>query len=179
MIFSAIAGALGASAGAIGTAASALGTAATVAGGVAQYSGQQRAIAQQKKAEQIRMNQMEYQARNQTREIIRQQQLQRAQSLATATAQGASGEGGSALAGAEGTLSGQTGRAIGEVQDNLAFGRGIFRANAKASAAYQDAALGQTISSAGSGLTSLGNQLVNNQRTIARVGGATPDRRYA
>lgn len=176
-IFSSIAAGLGAAAGAVGTAASAIGTVASVAGGLVQYSGQQRAIKQQKKAETIRQNQMQYQALTQTREAVRQQQLARAQSLANTTAQGASAEGSSALAGAEGTISGQVGRNIQEIGTNLAFGQGIFRANAKASAAYQDAAAGQTISGFGSGLTSLGNQLVNNQRTIARVGGATADRR--
>lgn len=169
-IASALAGLAG-SAGAIGTAATVVGTAASVAGGFQQAAGQRKAQNAQKYAENIKQKQMELEAQRRQRQIIREQQIARANSLATTTAQGAASEGSSALGGAEGTIFGQGGRAIQETNSNATFGGMIFDANRRATAGYAMAARGGTLASAGSGLSSLGQGFIKNMEVINRVGG--------
>lgn len=157
--------------GAVGTALSAAGTIAGVAGQFQQAAGQRKAQNAQKRAEALREAQMRLESDRKRRETIRQQQIARANALATTTAQGAAGEGGSALAGAEGTISGEAGRNIQAITSNEYIGAGIFQANRDAAAGSAMAARGGTISSLGSGVASLGSQIVNKQKETARVGG--------
>lgn len=173
-LFTSIASAIGmsaATASTIGAAASLAGTAASVAGGVIQQQGQRKAIEAQKRQEAVRENQMMEESRRTTREAIRRAQIQRATSLATTTAQGASAEGSTAMAGVDATISGQMGRTIGDNQVNLGFGKEIFRENRNVLKAQQQAAMGGTIATAGSGLQSLGNSFTNNAERIGRIGG--------
>ena len=176
--FSAIAtaaSALASSAGTIGAGLSAIGTVAGVAGQFQQAAGNRKAQNAQKRAEALRMKQAELDADRKRRETIRQQQIARANALATTTAQGASAEGGSALGGAEGTIGGQAGRNIQEINSNLEFGRGIYKANQDSAAGYAMAARGGTLSSAGQGIASLGGQLVKNMKDIYKIGGFGAD----
>lgn len=166
-VFSAIAGAIGT----LGTVASVAGTAASVAGGFVQAAGQRKAQNAQKRAEVLRMKEMELDSVRKTRETIRQQQIARANAVATTTAQGAGGEGSSALAGAEGTIGGQAGRNIQEINSGVEMGRSMFRTNMDTAAGNALAARGGTIASAGAGFASLGNQIVKNQKEIVRIGG--------
>lgn len=173
-VFSAIATAVSAAAGSIGTIGagiSALGTVAGIAGQFQQAAGARKAQNAQKRQEVLRMKQMELDADRKRRETIRQQQIARAEALAATTAQGASAEGSSALAGATGTIAGQAGRNIQEVNSNLEMGRFMFQAKGDEARGNAMAARGGTVSNIGTGMQSLGNQLVKNQETIRRIGG--------
>lgn len=170
-VFTAIAGAIGSAAATIGAVTSAVGTAAGVVGSIQQASGQRKAQAAQRRAEGLRQKQMELESTRRQRETIRQQQIARANALATTTAQGAAAEGSSALGGAEGGIFGQAGRDIQATRSNEAIGAGIFDANAQASVGLAQAARGGTLANIGSGLTSLGNSFSNSVERINRIGG--------
>lgn len=171
-IFSSIIGAIGAStAAAIGTAATVAGTAAGVYGQVRQAQGQRRAQQAQRAAEVVRQNQMENDTRRRQLEMIRQQQIARATALTNTTASGASGEGGSAMGGAEGSISGQFGRGVQAESYQAGIGRSLFGWNEQVRRGNQTAADGGTIASMGQGLVSLGGAFVNNAERIGRIGG--------
>jgi hypothetical protein len=173
-VFSTIIGALGVSASTastVGAVASAVGTGVSVAGSFQQAAGTRKAQRAQERAEVYRQKQMEQDAIRQRMELIRQAQIQRAQSLATGVAQGAASEGSSAMPGAEGSISGQAGRGIQAVNSNVAFGNLIFDENRRAAQGNRMAAQGGTLAAAGQGLTSLGNSFVTNAERIGRIGG--------
>jgi hypothetical protein len=175
-VFSSIAAGIAAASstiGTIGTAVSIAGTAAGVAGQLQQAAGQRKAQNASKRAEALREAQMRLDSDRKRRETIRQAQIARANALATTTAQGANGEGSSALAGAIGSLSGEAGRNISAINSNETLGADMFQANRDSAEGSAMAAAGGTISSLGSGFASLGNQLVTKQKETARIGGRT------
>jgi hypothetical protein len=135
---------------AVALAASAVGTVVGVVGATQQASAQ-------KKAEELRKQQMNLDATRQRRDILRQSIIARSQALSTATAQGAAS--GSGLAGAYGQVEGQFARGTQAVNQNQEIGGKIFDANASA-----DAAGG--LASAGAGLASLGGATLQNMPTI-------------
>lgn len=162
----------------VSTVIAATGLAISAAGAATQYVGQQKqakaqkqAIAAQQEAENTRRRQMELDANRKKREAIRQEMIQRSQAVATATNQGAASEGSSALAGVEGMLAAQTGGTVKAINQNVELGTDIFNSNAQVSAAQGRAASGASQASTGSGISSLGGALVNNSKTIAKIGG--------
>lgn len=88
-------------------------------------------IAQERAIQESQRQAMELGARRQSLEIIRNQQRGRALALTTNVAQGGSGavNGSSALGGAYGQISGQSGVNMLGVQQNLQVGRDIYSAN--------------------------------------------------
>jgi hypothetical protein len=157
--------------GAIGAATAAVGTAAGVVGSIQQASGQRKAQAAQRKQEALREKQMENDSRRKQLELVRQQQIARATSLASTTASGASAEGSSAMGGVEGTISGQYNRGIQADESNLGIGRLMFAEGRNVARGQAQAARGGTLQSAGQGLTSLGNAFVNNAERYGRIFG--------
>ena len=134
-----------------------LGAVSTVGGVIA--AGNQAAAT--KRAEAARERAMNLDSMRRKREIIRQQELQRAQALSVATAQGQ--DTGSALGGAYGSISGVAGRNQQGVIQNQEIGADIFAANRAAADA-------NTMSATFSGLGSLGSGLIKNAGVIDRVG---------
>lgn len=163
---------------AISTLIAAVGVAASVAGTAVQYMGaqkqakaQKQLVAAQQQAENSRQQQMNLDATRKKREIIRQAQVARAQAVSTANAQGAGDS--SALMGAEGAISGQSGVNYLGVSQNQQIGNDIFAANASAGRARSAEADAGSMMALGGGISSLGGALVKNSGTIARVGGYT------
>lgn len=161
----------GASAGAAGAAAGGAtslsgiaglaGTAATIAGTGLQVAGQMKAQEAAEKAETLRNAQMNLEATRQRRQIIRQSLIARGQAVNSATAQGAAE--GSGLAGGVSQIASQTGSNLAGVNASQGLGQAMFGANQQLSQA-------QTMSSFGSGLSSLGGALFQNQQQIGRLG---------
>lgn len=154
---------------AVGVAASIAGTAVSYRASQQQVKAQKQLVAAQQSAENSRQQQMNLDATRKKREIIRQAQVARAAAVSTANAQGAGDT--SALAGAEGAISGQSGVNYLGVAQNQQIGNDIFSANASAGAARMKEADAGGLSGLGSGLGSLGGALVKNSGTIARIGG--------
>ncbi len=152
-------GAVAGGAGGIGTALGALGT------GV-QVVGQFKAQAAAKRAEALREQQMKLDA---TRQIIREGIVARANAVSNATNQGA--QGGSGLQGGIAQITSRANQGLVGVAQNEAIGSAMFDANA-------DIASGQTLSSIGSGIGSLGSALVDNQQTIGKLGTYYSQRPY-
>ena len=125
----------------IGAVASAVGT------GVSAY-GQMQAADAQRNQERIRRRQMELEAANKRRQIMREAALQRAQSTAAGYAQGAGGS--SALAGAVGGISQQAGSGVLAVNQGQQLGQQMFAANMAESRANMVGNIGGGISSLGS-----------------------------
>lgn len=99
-----------------------------------------------KRAEAARKKQQDLIAQRQRRSAIRQSILARSQAEFNAANQGA--QFGSALPGAFGQISGETGRQLGSINQNQTLGNEIFEANQ----AYFDAS---KVTSAGAGLSRL------------------------
>lgn len=129
-----------------------------------QYAGQRRAQAGAERAERLRQAQTELESQRQRRNIARQATVARATALSNSSAQGA--EGGTGLQGGYGQIQGQAGNAMVAVNQNQDMTRNMFAFNRQISR-------GQTQTSMGSGLSSLGGALVNNSETIGRVGSYT------
>ena len=104
---------------------------------------------------------MNLEATRQRRQVIRQSLVARGQAINSATAQGAAE--GSGLAGGLAQVSGQANTNIGNINASQDLGSQMFSANRQASR-------GATMSSVGSGLSSLGGALFNNQQQIGRLG---------
>jgi len=130
-------------------AAAAITLGASLVGGFMQYKGQEKMIQAQKKAERLRERQMNLQAMRERREVVRQSILARSTALATTTAQGAAGQGGSALGGAYGQIGGEAGRQRVAINQNQEIGQGIFRANRQYFSGTQQMGLGQAVAGAG------------------------------
>ena len=156
--------------GAVGIATSAAGMGLQYKGAQQQQKAQKVSQAAQMQAEDLKRRQMELDAMRRKREAIRQGQLAQSQALAVATAQGATGDGSSALMGIEGTLSGQVGRNLKAIEENREIGSSLFDANAQNSAGNAMAAKAAGTVNMGAGLTSLGGSIVNNSKTIAKIG---------
>jgi hypothetical protein len=114
-----------------------------------QYKGQQQQAQALQRAERLRERQMNLQAQRERRDTIRQAMVARATSLATATAQGASAAGSSALGGAYGQIQGEAGRQVLAINQNQEIGQGIFAANRAYSRASLTTGFGQLISGVG------------------------------
>lgn len=166
----AVAGVAALGATGIGLGLTAIGTATAVGGAVANSYAQKQALAAQQQAEDQRKKAMELDADRRRRQEIRAAIAARAQSLSTATNQGASAEGASALPGAYGGISGQSNTNILGINQNQQIGESIFAANAAANSAYRSAATAQSWTSAGNGLSSLGGAMMTNGDTINKVG---------
>lgn len=158
---------------AVGVAASVAGTAVGVMASQQQAQAQKKAIAAQQQAEAARKKQMDLDAQRKRREIVKEQIKARSQALATTSAQGANGEGSSALGGVEGQLSQQAGSATLAVNQNQEIGADIFAANAAGFRAQSQAASAGAMAGFGNGLSSFGGAITNNAKTIARIGGYT------
>lgn len=156
--------------------------ASTVAGvgmGVAGYAQQRKAasdmqssqndmVQNMQAAEAQRKQAMELDARRRQMELIRQGNVARATSLASATAGGDAF--GSGLQGAYGNIEGGMNTGLTGVSQNLQIGRNIFGINSNITQdrlAYSNA---QGSMYAGQGMMSLGGQMVNLGPTIGRVG---------
>lgn len=155
------AGAAGAGATGLSGLAGAIGTAATVAGTVMQAGAQKDIAEEQKRQEAIREVQMQVDANRERRQIIRRAMVARAESLSTATAQGAGSSSG--LAGGLAQVSAERGSNISAVNQAEQSGSAIFASNRNIASAQSRAAFG-------SGLSSLGGALVQNQEPIGRLG---------
>jgi hypothetical protein len=128
---------------------------------------QQEQIKYEKQAEAVRMRSMEMDARRKTLETVRQAQRARAYSLATTTAQGASG--GSGLMGAYGQASGQAGTQLTGLFGNLGFGREMFDINSHISDARMQIAEAGGRLAEGQALTSLGGSITNNLQPLTSL----------
>ena len=125
----------------------------------AQAQGQQAKA--QKRAEGARQAAQDLDARRRRRKIIREQIQARAQSLATATAQG--GATSSSVEGAFATSAGNAQTAISGVNQNQQLGNEVFAANQQYAQASGQAATGAAISQ-------IGGNIYQNAGTIGRVG---------
>jgi uncharacterized membrane protein len=156
--------------GAIGLGIAGAGTYMQYQGQKKQAEAQEKAIGEQQKAEKARQQQLNLDAMRRKREIIRQSLAARAQALATVTAQGASGQGGSQMGGATGSISGRTNVNMLGVSQNQELGNNIFAANQGMLSAYRQSAQAGAGVAMGAGLSSLGGALMKNNETIARIG---------
>lgn len=137
----------------IGVAAGLAGTAMQVAGANAQAKASIR-------AEQLREKQLNIESSRQRRAAIRNALAARAQSLVTATAQGAST--GSGFMGAQGQISQRANENVTGVNLGQEIGAGIFKSN-------RDSYAASSLVSFGGGLSSLGGALIDNAPTIGRI----------
>lgn len=135
----------------------------------AQAAATQQQIEAERRAEALRREQMELDARRRQREIVRQQQRTRAAALATATAQGTSQ--GSGLQGAYGAIAGQSGVNMLGVSQNLEFGQRMFGINSDISDARLAYANAGTMMSEGRGWSNLGSSLFASMDPASRVFG--------
>lgn len=138
-----------------------VGLAAGLAGTAVQYVGQKQAQKGAEKAERLREAQMNLDNQRSRRQIIRQAVSARAASLSGATAQGAQDSSG--LVGGQQQITSEAGQSILSNRQNQQLGQGMFSANRQISA-------GNSLASAGSGISSLGGAFVQNSETIGRIG---------
>jgi len=172
-IFSGLAAAAAATAGTAGAAGAAsastglagvLGTAGTVAGLAGtgmQVVGTIQANKEAERQAMLQKAQMNMEATRQKRQIIRQATLARSSALVNAEAQGASSSSG--LAGGLSQIGAEQGSNLAGVNASQDIGNAMFDSNARAAQAA-------TLSSIGSGVSSLGGALVKNQNELARLG---------
>jgi len=130
---------------------------------------QQQQIADQQRAEAVRQQAMELQAKRQSMELLRQQQRARATSLATTTAQGAAQ--GSGLPGAYGQTSGAVGNNLLGIQQSVGFSNTMFGINSSISQDRIAYAGAQGNFAAGQGLSSLGGALLSSASALGNIGG--------
>lgn len=171
MIFSAIASAIGAVATGVGSAVGALGAgggagalsgiAGLVGTGVQAY-GAMQANKGAKKAEELRMRQMNLEAARERRQVVRQSVIARSEALSNATAQGA--QGGSGLQGGFGQIANQQGQNTTAINQGQEIGMGMFAANKQIST-------GQTYQSIGGAIQNFGSFLNSNYEQNRRVTG--------
>lgn len=145
--FSSVIAAAGIAAGAVGTGL--------------QVVGQRKAQKGAERAERLREAQMNLETNRSNRQILRQTLAARATAISNASAQGAME--GSGLQGGLSQIQSQGTSATLASNQNREIGAGMFGANRQISQ-------GNSLSATGSGLSSLGNGLVNNSETIGRIG---------
>lgn len=151
---------------------------AVAAGGTAlAYQGQQKqekankqALAQQQELEAQRQKQMELDAERRRNQMIRQAVAARAASTSLIGNAGALGPGSSAMGGAMGGISGQSGVNQLGVNQNEEIGQTMFGLNAGILGSYRSAASGAGMASLGNGLASLGGAVLRNSEIIGKVG---------
>jgi hypothetical protein len=129
-----------------------------------------RAIAaQEQRAEAVRMQAMELDARRRKLEIVRTQQRARSLSLASATAQGA--QYGSGLQGGYGQIGGMTGFNELGVNQNLYQGREMFGINSVISGLKMQKADAQGQMATAQGISSLGGSIMNSAQGLSNFAG--------
>lgn len=138
-----------------------IGLAAGAAGTAVQMSGQKQAQKGAERAEKLREAQMNLDNQRSKRQIIRQSVAARAAALSGATAQGAQQSSGAI--GGQQQVTSEAGQSVLAGDQNAQLGASMFSANRQISA-------GQTRSSFGSGISSLGGSLVSNSEMIGRIG---------
>lgn len=146
----------------IGAVIAAVGVGISAAGTVAGIIGQQQAASASKRAERLREQQMNLDAARSKRETVRRTLMAQAQAQSVGTNQGAGDS--SSLSGALGEIGSVGGRNQVATNQNQAIGAGIFQAN-------RDIASGESTSSFGQGLGSLGGMFVNNAQQLGRIFG--------
>jgi hypothetical protein len=152
--------------GAIGLGISAFGAITTYQAQKEAAAQQEKAYQLQKEAEEQRQRQMNLEAMRKKREIIRNSLAARSDALATTTAQGANGSGSSALPGAYGGISGQSGGQLLAVKQNQEIGNEIFDIHGQMFDAYAAGARAQGQAAFGQGLSTLGGVLMKNNSTL-------------
>jgi len=152
-------------------AATVAGTAIAYQGQRAQAKAQKQALAIQMQQEETRRQAMNLDANRKKREVLRQQQLLRAQALATAANQGAGGPGSSGIEGAIGQIQGQSGVNQLGINQQQELGNTMFDQNQQITAAGIRAANAGGMVALGTGLSSLGGAVIRNAGTIGRIGG--------
>lgn len=135
---------------------SAAGSIAGIVGSVISYNGQ-------RKAEEIRKNQMNLEAARARREQVRKAQVARAAATASAWNQGAGTS--SALSGGQSQILGQAARNTVAINSDQNFSKQMFDAN-------RQIAQGNMIGTLGAGISSLGGAVASTAGTITRVGGS-------
>ena len=143
------------------TTIAAIGLGIAAAGTGVAIAGQAQASAAQQKAEQVRKKAANLDILRKRREAIRQAQFATAQAEAAAVNQGA--QFGSVLPQAEAGIQSQLAYNEKNINQDRQIGNQLSDANAAR-------ARGEGIASVGSGIASLGGQVVNNAQTISRVG---------
>lgn len=136
----------------------ALGAIATIVGSVTGVVGSVVSYMGAKKAEQLRLKQMNLEAAREKRKTLREMLIARSQAVNTAAAAGIEGSG---IQGGSGNVVSQGGGNIQAVNQAQEIGQGMFKANSQI-------ALGQTISSIGAGIGNL----------AGAFGGSTSDTSY-
>lgn len=137
----------------IGVALALASTVAGVAGSVMQYEGQKR-------AEEVRKNQMADEAMRQRREQIRAAQVNRAKVTASAYNEGAGLS--SALSGGQAQIAGTAGRNLQYIGADQTYANQLFSAQSQITE-------GGFIQNLGGGIASLGNAVSSNAGTITRL----------
>lgn len=142
-----------------------IGLALRVVGGIAQTAGARREYRALNQIEDVRETQMRLDATRQRREQIRQMLTARSVARSNAVNQGA--QYGSGILGGLYQTTGQTNRNLGDINTNEELGSQIFQLNKQVGRA-------RTTQVTGAGLSSLGDSLIQNSSTIARIGGQGP-----
>lgn len=139
---------------AIGTATAVGGTAYSV------YNGQ-RAAAASKEAENLRQKQLNLDSAMKRREMIRKIQLSESTAVARATSSGTQDS--SSFGGSIGSIQSRGGEDLNYNKESTDIGNNLFAAN-------RDVTTFQSLSQAGSGVSSLGTSLLQSTGTLTRIG---------
>jgi uncharacterized protein (DUF2336 family) len=132
----------------------------------------QQAIAEQERIQnELRMKNMQLEAGRKQREIIRSSQRARAMSLATATAQGAAGDGSSALGGAYGQTSGATQNSLLGINQALQLGYLTADSNNIISGERVNMADASSMAATAQGWSSFGSSLASSAQGLGRLSG--------
>ena len=152
-----------------GVGLSAYGASQTMAGARASAAATQRQIQEELRAEALRKQAMELDARRKQMEMLRNRQRARAMALTSATAQGAAQ--GSGLQGGYGQISGQSNVNLLGVDQQIGIGNAMFGINQNISQARMGIAAGQAQMQQGGALTGLGGTIISNLGTIKSLSG--------
>lgn len=147
----------------------AAGTAVQVAGSIKSREAQKELIREQRQAEANRKAAMEIDANRRRRELIRQSIIARSRALAVTSQQGAAE--GSGLGGAFAQIQGQTAFGLGGLSAQEQLGANMFESNQRAFGARGREAEAGTLSSVGTGLSSLGGAAVRSAGAFGRITG--------
>lgn len=153
----------------IGLAAGVVGAGTQLYGSMQQAEAQKKSFALSQQAESARKRAMDLDSQRKSFSIIREQQMARAQALANATSGGA--QFGSGLQGGYGQISGASGNNYLGQQQNQEIGTEMFAINGAKGGSDANSAAAGSLSATGSGISSLGNMLVKDSGTIAKIGG--------
>ncbi len=153
-----------------GLALSAVGTGTAIYGQHQAAKAQGEALQEQQKAETLRQQMANVDADRRRREVVRQSIAARSQALASANADGGTGQGSSLLPGAYGGISGQSTTNMNTINENQQAGDAMFGINRNMLGDYRAAASAGAVGAMGSSLTSLGGAILNNIGSISRIG---------